>query len=111
MRYFIYKISFNVSINATQKEALNALNRYLPDQIIVNTSIPLSNRFALGEETGSEIEVESENQFDINALNVAITMANEDLGSAIIKSVIPLSTNIIDEKGEGMLTDLVSLSI
>jgi len=113
MKYFVYKILFNVAINSTQKEALNAFNRYLPNRIIINTSIPLLNKFALGEEIGNELEVESESQFDINTLNVAITMANEDLGSDIIKSVTPINTNIVDEEEtevRDISIDLVDLS-
>ena len=111
MKYFVYEISFNVFINSTQKEALNALNKHLPGQIIVNTSIPLSNKFALGEEIKDKLEVESESQFDVTTLNIAITMANADLGLDIIKSIALTGTNIIEGSAEGILTDLVDLSI
>jgi len=113
MKYLVYEIVFSVSINSVQKDALNALNRHLPGQIIVNTSIPLSNRFALGEEVGDKIEVESESQFDITTLNMAITMANEDLGSDVIESITITNTNIVDEEFTAVgnvLTDLVDLS-
>jgi|GEM_PF-5527803 len=108
MKYLVYEILFNVSVNSVQKEALNALNRHLPGQIIVNTSIPLSNIFALGEEVGDKIEVESESQFDVTTLNIAITMSNEDLGSDVIESIALTSTNIVDMRD--ISTDLVDLS-
>lgn len=110
-QYFIYKITFDVSINNAQKDALNILDNHLPSQIIVNTSIPISKQFALGEEIGLELEVESEDEFDINTLNIAITLSNEDLGSNVIRSITPIGTNILNEDGEGVLTDLVDLSL
>jgi len=100
-----------VSINHVQKEALNALNRHLPGQIVVNTSISISDRFALGDEIGLDLEIESKDKFDINALNMAITLANEDLGSEVIESITPVGTNILSEGGEGIMTDLVDLSL
>ena len=109
--YIVYKITFNVSINNVQKEALNALNKHLPGQIIVNTSISISDKFALGEEIGLELEIESKDKFDINALNLAITLANEDLRSEVIESITPIGKNILSEDDEDIMTALVDLSL
>ena len=109
--YVVYKITFNVSINNVQKEALNALNKHLPGQIIVNTSISISDKFALGEEIGLELEIESKDKFNINVLNMAITLANEDLRSEVIESITPIGKNILSEDDEDIMTALVDLSL
>jgi len=80
-KYFIYKIIFDTSANKHQKNALNVLNQHLPGQLIVNTSLPMSKKFANGEEIGTELEIESETEFDMNTMNIALTLTNTDLGS------------------------------
>jgi hypothetical protein len=109
MKYYVYEILFSVSINAAQKNALEKLNDNLPDQIIVNTALPTSNDFAMGKEIGNKLEVESETNFDMNTLNIAVTLTNEELGSEIIESITPTATNIVGGDDAEVLTDLVSL--
>jgi len=107
-RYFVYNIKFSVPINKIQQNALNALSKYLPDQIIVNTSSKICKDFADGKDIGSELEVESKENFDPDALVTAVVMANKDLGSNVIEAVHLIAENQV--KKYDVLTDLVELS-
>lgn len=107
-RYYVYNIKFSVSINKTQQDALEALSKYLPDQIIVNTSSEICKDFADGKDIGSELEIESKENFDPDALVTAVVMVNKDLGSNVIEAVHLVAENQVKEYD--VLTDLVELS-
>jgi len=107
-RYYVYNIKFSIPINKTQQDALNALSKYLPDQIIVNTSSKVCKDFAAGKDIGSELEIESRENFDPDVLVTSVVMANKDLGSNVIKAVHLIAENQVKE--HDILTDLVELS-
>jgi hypothetical protein len=111
-QYFIYKITFSTGANNFQRNAIDILNKHLPGQIIVNTSLPISKKFAEGKDIGTELEIESETEFDMNTMNIALTLANKDIGSEIIKAVAPVAVSIVDKEGDinNIVVDLVGLS-
>lgn len=108
-KYYIYKVTFITLDNATQKKALDALNKFLPGQIIVNTSSQISKVFADGGFIGNYLEIESTTYFTDEVLHYALVLANASLEIAAIATVVGVGENRIDDD-EGVYVDLVDLS-
>ena len=108
-KYYIYKITFIVVDNDTQKKALDVLNKHLPGQIIVNTSLPVPKLFAEGNFIGNSLEVESETHFTENELYYAMILTNASIEIAAIATIDAVGENIIEDNNT-VYTDLVDLS-